>query len=66
MSDDTPTEITVQLDAVGMPEAECPVCGQPFDADEWPLTAHGQTPDGGIGVHTCPTDGCEGSATVSY
>ena len=44
----------------------CPVCGRLFDTDEWIETSVGSDPWGGTAHYECPTDDCDGTASVSW
>lgn len=46
-------------------DLECPVCGYPWDQDEWEVVSHGGDAWGGQAIHECPN--CDdGRASVNY
>lgn len=44
----------------------CAVCGTRFDQDKWVEAGVAAGQRGGSAYYDCPTDGCEGTATVLW
>lgn len=44
----------------------CPVCGREVDQDEWIEDGVAAGYRGGSATYQCPTDGCEGTASVQW
>lgn len=61
-----PGENHLSLIAEEGAEGNCPVCEREFDADEWIETSVGADAWGGSAHYECPTDNCEGTASVSW
>lgn len=63
-----PPEIEVGSCAHSDDPPHCEGCERPYDRDEWPRDedASWASPNGGVSIWTCPTDGCPGQARCGW
>ena len=65
MSQTADNDDRVVIASASNKDAECPLCGSVVDADTWKVALNTDAYDADV-THLCPTENCEGAASMSY
>jgi len=65
-SDQEQTTVSIDIETEDESDYNCPVCGRTIDTTEWDRFVSGADRSGGIAVHSCPTEDCDGEASLFW